>query len=141
MSRKSTRQCLDSDKLDSQKQKWAAPFPPKKRAPELIAATQEEDNFDCERVSLRSKSSLSTRIRLQEKYRIIDENPAGSASPSNIKDWIKQHATNVMAQSSNHYDVDSADAANGGFKCVQVRVYFRFSNQCISPLALISVRM
>jgi hypothetical protein len=84
-----------------------------------MAATQQEDDFDYERDSVSSNSSWSTRIRLQEKIGVIDQKPAYSTTPANIKDWIRKHAANVMAQSCNHEDVDPSDAAYCGFKRVQ----------------------
>jgi hypothetical protein len=83
MSRKSARLSLD---FDSPKWKWVVPLFTKKRAPELIAASQDEDDFDCERDSVRSNSSQSMRIRLQQNFRIIDQKPADSMSPATIKD-------------------------------------------------------
>ena len=94
MYRKSVLHSLD---FDSPKRKRAAPFSPVKRALEKIAAIQEEDDFDYERDSVRSKSSLSTRIRLQEKFRVIDQKPADSTTPASIKNWIRKHAANITA--------------------------------------------
>ncbi len=59
-----------------------APFSPNLRAPNQIAPTQEEDDFDCERDSVRSNSSRSTRIQLQEKNRIVDQKPPDSLTPA-----------------------------------------------------------
>jgi hypothetical protein len=72
---------------------------------------------------VRTSSSRSTRIRLQEKFRVIDEKPANFFTPTSHKDWIKKHASQIMAQSGNPDDIDP-DSEYGGFKKVQVRVYF-----------------
>ncbi len=99
---------------------------PQKLEPEIIAVTEEEDNFDDEMDFVRSNSSRSTRIRLQEKFRVIDEKPADSTAPASVKDWVRNHAVNVMAQSGNYEVVDAADIAIGGFRVthVGVRIYF-----------------
>jgi hypothetical protein len=87
MSRKSASKSLN---FDSPKRRRAAPYTPRQRAPEIIAATQEEDDYEFERDSVRSSSSRSTRIRLQDKYSVIDEKPADFFTPTSHKDWIKK---------------------------------------------------
>ena len=62
-----------------------------------------------------------TRIRLQEKYRVIGEKPADT-HPSILEEWIRKHAAIVMAQLGDVDDINSADGAFGGFKRVQVCV-------------------
>ncbi len=118
MSRKTASKSLN---FDSPKRKRAVPFFPKHRVPQLIPAIQEDEDFEYERDSVRSNSSRSTRIRLRDKYRAIDEKPSDFFTPTGRKDWIKKHAAQIMAQSGNPDDIDSE---NGGFKKVQVRVYF-----------------
>jgi hypothetical protein len=91
----------------------------------LIPATQEDEDFEYERDSVRSNSSRSTRIRLQDKYRVIDEKPSDFFTPTGHKDWIKKHAAQITAQSGNPDDIQP-DSEYGGFKKVQIRVYFYF---------------
>jgi hypothetical protein len=55
-----------------------------------IPATQEEDDFEFEWDSVRSNSSRSKRIRLQDKYRLIDEKLAEFFTQTGHKDWIKK---------------------------------------------------
>jgi hypothetical protein len=59
------------------------------------------------------------RISKQYKY---SEKLLEKAYPSR-KDWIKKHASQIMAQSRNPDDV-KPDSEYGGFKKVQGRVYF-----------------
>jgi hypothetical protein len=126
MSRKSASKSLI---FDSPKRRRTAPFSPKHRARELIPATQQDEDYECERDSVRSTSSRSTRIRLQEKFRVIDKISTDSLTPEAQAAWFKKHAAQIMAQSGNSDDIDFADAEFGGFKRVQVRfylyVYFR----------------
>jgi hypothetical protein len=119
MSRKSASKSLN---FDSPKRRRTAPYTPRQRAPEIIAETPEEDDYEFERDSVRTSSSRSTRIRLQEKFRVIDEKPANFFTPTSHKDWIKKYAAQIMAQSGNPDDIDP-DSEYGGFKKVQVRVY------------------
>jgi hypothetical protein len=119
MSRKSASKSLN---FDSPKRRRTAPYTPRHRAPEIIAETPEEDDYEFERDSVRTSSSRSTRIRLQEKFRVIDEKPANFFTPTSHKDWIKKYAAQIMAQSGNPDDIDP-DSEYGGFKKVQVRVY------------------
>jgi len=120
MSRKSASKSLN---FDSPKRRRAAPFSPKHRAREQIPATQEDEDYECERDSVRSHSSRSTRIRLQEPYRIIEKISTDSLTPAGQKEWFRKHASQVMAQSGNTDDLDPANDDFGGFKRVQVRSY------------------
>ena len=120
MSRKSASKSLN---FDSPKRRRAAPFSPKHRAREQIPATQEDEDYECERDSVRSNSSRSTRIRLQEPYRIIEKIPTDSLTPAGQMEWFRKHASQVMAQSGNSDDLDPANDDFGGFKRVQVRSY------------------
>jgi hypothetical protein len=120
MSRKSASKSLN---FDSPKRRRAAPFSPKHRAREQIPATQEDEDYECERDSVRSHSSRSTRIRLQEPYRIIEKIPTDSLTPAGQMEWFRKHASQVMAQSGNSDDLDPANDDFGGFKRVQVRSY------------------
>jgi hypothetical protein len=103
MSRKSASKSLN---FDSPKRRRIAPYTPKHRAPEIIPATQEEDDYEIERDSVRSSSTRSTRIRLQDKNRVIDEKPADYFTSTSHKDWIKKHASQIMAQSGNPDDIE-----------------------------------
>ncbi len=120
MSRKSASKSLI---FDSPKRRRAAPFSPKHRAREQIPATQEDEDYEFERDSVRSNSSRSTRIRLQEKFRIIDKISTDSLTPAGQKEWFRKHVSQVMAQSGNTDDLDPANDDFGGFKRVQVRSY------------------
>jgi hypothetical protein len=120
MSRKSASKSLN---FDSPNRRRAAPFSPKHRAREQIPATQEDEDYECERDSVRSNSSRSTRIRLQEKFRVIDKISTDSLTPAGQKEWFRKHASQVMAQSGNTDDLDPANDDFGGFKRVQVRSY------------------
>jgi hypothetical protein len=120
MSRKSASKSLN---FDSPKRRRAAPFSPKHRAREQIPATQEDEDYECERDSVRSHSSRSTRIRLQQPYRIIEKIPTDSLTPAGQMEWFRKHASQVMAQSGNSDDLDPANDDFGGFKRVQVRSY------------------
>ncbi len=92
----------------------------------IIPATQEDEDYEFERDSVRSNSSRSTRIRLQEKFRVIDKKSADSLTPAGQKEWFRKHASKIMDQSGNSDDVDPADVEFGGFKRVQVRLYLYF---------------
>ncbi len=80
----------------------------------------------------------STRIRLQDKYRVIYEKPADFFTPTGHKDWIKKHTSQIMAQSGNPGDIEP-DSEYDDFKKVQVRVYFNFlfAHLAWPPLSLV----
>ena len=117
--RKTARQSLDFDS------------PIRKRgSPSLRQARlQVPDSPDASELSPRDsvQSQSSSRIRLQERYRFIEEKSTESNNPEMIKDWIRRRCTQVMADSGNSYDHTSVDADYGGFKPVQVPPLF-FSN-------------
>jgi hypothetical protein len=91
--------------FDSPKRERAAPFSLKHRAPQLIPATQEDEDFEYERDSVRFNSSRSTRIHLQDRCRVIDEKPSDFFTPPGHKDRIKKHAAQIMVQSGNPDDI------------------------------------
>jgi hypothetical protein len=141
MSRKSASKSLN---FDSPKRRRAAPFSPKHRAREQmmlqIPATQEDEDYECERDSVRSHSSRSTRIRLQEPYRIIEKIPTDSLTPAGQMEWFRKHASQVMAQSGNSDDLDPANDDFGGFKRVQVRSYLFVSIRLVVLRSNFSLR-
>ncbi len=107
--------------FDLPKRKRAVSYPPKHCAQQTIPATQKDDDFEYERDSVRSNSSRSTRIRLQDKYRVIDEKPADFFTPMGHKDWIKEYAAQILSQSWNPDDKEP-DSVYGCFKKVQIQV-------------------
>ena len=137
MSRKSASKSLN---FDSPKRRRAAPFSPKHRAREQIPATQEDEDYECERDSVRSNSSRSTRIRLQEPYRIIEKISTDSLTPAGQKEWFRKHASQIMAQSGNSDDLDPANDDFGGFKRVQVRSYLFVSIRLVVLRSNFSLR-
>ncbi len=86
-------------------------------------------------------SSRSTRIRLQEKFRVIDVKPTDSLNAFAQKEWLRQQAAPIMAQSGipESDDLDPAGAEYDGFKKIQVRIYIFFlSFASDSPLNSVS---
>ncbi len=101
------------------------PFSPKRSAPEMLGATQAEE--DSERNSLASQSSSTTaRVRLQEKFRKVATMYKDEGSPEEIEIRIKDITTDFMEQSVSYEDIEAADKAYGGFKKRNVRASTKF---------------
>ena len=102
MSRKTARQSLAFDSPPRQAPKFRREhFTPPRHAREEIPATQyeDEDDEDFERDSLAGSSQTgSTRIRLQERWRIIGTRDKLTNSAEDIRTWIEEHATAEMAK-------------------------------------------
>ena len=116
MARRTARQSLDFDS------------PVRKARMEVVATP---DDSDVERDSLRSQSSRSTRLRLQEKFEVIAEMSTDDPDSDRVKEWIRKHASQVMAQAGTADDLNPKDAAFGGFKRASV---------CAFPLLFLSLR-
>ena len=116
MARRTARQSLDFDS-------------PVRKSRIQVMATP--DDSDVERDSLRSQSSRSTRLRLQEKFEVIAEMATDDPDSDRVKEWIRKHALQVMAQAGTTDDLNPKDAAFGGFKRASV---------CVFPLLSLSLR-
>ncbi len=91
MSRKTARQSLDFDSPPPKPAKYRhQQITPPRHAHERIRARQHDDD-DCERSSLCSSQTGSTRIRLQERWRNIRTKDKATCNPENIKQWIEDH--------------------------------------------------
>jgi len=116
MARRTARQSLDFDS------------PVRKFRTQVMATP---DDSDVERDSLRSQSSRSTRLRLQDKFEVIAEMATDDHESDRVKEWIRKHALQVMAQAGSTDDLNPKDAAFGGFKRASV---------CVFPLLSLSLR-
>ena len=116
MSRRTARQSLD----------FASPV---RKSRMEVPATP--DDSDVERDSLRSQSSRSTSLRLQEKFEVIAELSTDDPESEGVKEWIRKHASQVMAQAGTTDDLNPKDAAFGGFKRASVYAF---------PLLFLSLR-
>jgi hypothetical protein len=123
MSRKTARQSLEFDSPPRQPAKYRHPqFTPPRHAREQIQATQDDDDDDddIERDSLCSSQTGSTRIRLQERWRIIGTKAKATTSLTEINQWIEEHALAEMAKAGQFEDLRPAATDVGGFKRVHV---------------------
>ena len=100
--------------------KFKTPFSPPRTAPDIIGATQADEDF--ERDSLASQSLRTTaRIRLQEKYVTVATLYKDELTPDEIKKRIRDIAFTAMTKSAIYEDIDAADTDHGGFKKNNVR--------------------
>ena len=121
MSRRTARQSLEFDSPPRQPAKYRHPqFTPPRHAREEITATQDDDDEDIERDSLSSSQTGSTRIRLQEKWRVIGTKDKVSTPANEVQRWIEEHAVAEMAKAGNFEDLRPAPTDVGGFKRVHV---------------------
>ena len=124
MSRKTARQSLEFDSPPRQPAKYRHPqFTPPRHAREQIKATQDDDDDEFERDSLCSSQTGSTRIRLQERWRIIGTKAKATSSVSEINQWIEEHARAEMAKAGQYEDLRQAPTDVGGWKRVHVSHY------------------
>ena len=97
--------------------------PPRRSAPVQIQPTQMEEDYDFERDSLASQSSRTTRIRLQEKFRVIQVLDKSETTPADMRKWIEEQARAEMAKAGNYEDLPARDTESiGGFKRAHVRL-------------------
>jgi hypothetical protein len=121
MSRKTARQSLEFDSPPRQHAKCRLPqFTPPRHAREQIEATQDDDDDDIERDSLCSSQTGSTRIRLQERWRIIGTKDKATTTVHEIDQWIQEHGRAEMAKAGQFEDLRPASTNLGGFKRVHV---------------------
>ncbi len=119
--KKSARSSLSFESPPPAKfRKFKSPFTPPRTAPDIIGATQADEDF--ERDSLASQSSrTTTRSRLQEKYVTVATLYKDELTPDEIKKHIREIAFTAMAKSVTYEDLDPADTAYGGLKKNNVR--------------------
>jgi hypothetical protein len=122
MSRKKTaRLSLDFDSPPRKPAKYRhQQFTPPRHAREQIKATQYDDDYDFERDSLCSSQTGSTRIRLQERWRIIGTKEKATTTPEQFEEWIDEHGCAEMAKAGQFEDLRPAANDAGGFKRVNV---------------------
>ena len=124
MSRKTARQSLDFESPPRQPAKYRHPeFTPPRHAREQIKATQDDDDDAFERDSLCSSQTGSTRIRLQERWRIIGTKDKATSTLDEIKEWIDEHGRAEMAKAGQFEDLHPASTDVGGWKRVHVSVW------------------
>ena len=127
MAKKTARSALsfDSPPPPPKSRKLPTRFTPERNAPEIIGATQADDDF--ERDSLASQSSRTTaRVRLQEKFVIVETMFKDKSTPAEISERIRQIATDAMTKSGVYEDIDPEDKPFGGFKRNNVSRAFDF---------------
>ena len=120
MSRKSAKHSLDFSSPPKPSKYRHQKFTPPRNAREVISATQYDDDEDIERDSLTSSQTGSTRIRLQERWRIIGIKNKTTESPEAIKQWIEDHALAEMTKAGNYEDLRPVPTDVGGFKRAHV---------------------
>jgi hypothetical protein len=120
MSRKTARQSLD---FDSPSRKPAIyrhqQFTPPRHARKLIKTTQYDDD-DYERDSPCSSQTGFTRVRLQERWKIIGTKEKATTTRNEFEEWIEQHGRAEMAKAGKFEDLRPAATDVGGFKRVHV---------------------
>ncbi len=122
MSRKTARQSLDFESpppkpAKHRHQRFTAP----RHAREQIRTTQyDDDDDDYARDSLCSSQTGSTRIRLQERWKIIGTKDKATTTLDVIDEWIENHARAEMAKAGRFEDLRPAPTDVGGFKRVHV---------------------
>jgi hypothetical protein len=119
MSRKTARQFLAFDSPPPKPAKYRhQQFIPPLHAREQIRATQydDDDDDDYERDSLCSSQTGSTRIRLQERWKIIGTKDKATTTLNDINEWIEEHALAEMAKAGQFEDLRLAPTDIGGFK-------------------------
>jgi hypothetical protein len=95
-----------------------------------------EDDYDFERDSLASQSSRPTRIRLQEKFRVIQVLDQAETTPADMKKWIEEHARAEMAKAGSYENLPARDTeCIGGFMRAHVRLQL-LSLFCASHLLI-----
>ncbi len=120
MSRKTARQSLDFDSPLRQPAKYRhQKITPPRYAREQIKTTQDDDE-EYERDSLCSSQTGSTRIRLQERWKIIGTKEKATSTLDEIKDWLDEHGRAEMAKARQFEDLRPAPTDVGGFKRVHV---------------------
>ena len=124
MSRKTARQSLAFDSPPRQAPKFRREhFTPPRHGRVEIPATQleDDDDEDFERDSLAGASQTgSTRIRLQERWRIIGTRDKLTNTPEDIKRWLEEHATAEMAKAGLFEDLHPKPSDVGGWKRAHV---------------------
>ncbi len=97
-------------------------FTPPRHAREQIRATQydDDDYDDYERDSLDSSQTGSTRIRLQERWRVIGTKDKATFTTADINKWVEEHAHAEMAKAGQFEDLRPAPTDVGGFKRAHV---------------------
>ena len=136
--KKTARSSLSFDSPPPAKsRRFKAPFTPPRTAPDIIGATQADEDF--ERDSLASQSSRSTaRVRLQEKYVKVATLYKDEMTPEELKKRVRDIAFSAMSKAVIFEDIDAADRDYGGFKrnnvrpCLVSNLYF---HSCSALLA------
>jgi hypothetical protein len=122
MSRKTARQSLDFDSPPAKPAQYRhQQFTPPRHAREQIRKTQnDDDGDDYERDSLCSSQTGSTRIRLQERWKIVGTRNKATTSTKDFKKWIEEHAHAEMAKAGQFEDLKPAPTDVGGWKRAHV---------------------
>jgi hypothetical protein len=119
--KKSARQSLDFDSPPPKQVKYRHErFTPPRHAREQIGTTQFDEDDVYERDSIGSSQTGSTRIRLQERWRIIGTKNKATTTLHEFNEYMEEHARAEMTKAGNFEDLRSADTDVGGFKRVQV---------------------
>jgi nitrogen fixation-related uncharacterized protein len=120
-SKKGARQSLAFDSPPSKPAKYRhQQFTPPRHAREQIKATQYDDDDDYERDSLTSSQTGATRIRLQERWRIIGTKEKATTTSDEFNEWLREHGRAEMAKAGQFEDLHPASTDVGGFKHVHV---------------------
>ncbi len=120
--KKSARQSLAFESPPRKPAKYRnQQFTPPRHAREQIKSTQYDDDDDeCERDSLCSSQTGSTRIRLQERWRIIGTKDKATTTPDQYEEWLTEHGRAEMAKAGHFEDLRPTPTDVGGFKRVNV---------------------
>ncbi len=107
MARKAARKSLDFDDVRPPRGQQLQ-FTPPRKTKDLIPESDEES-------SMRSGSSRSTRIRLQEKFKIVGCKKFCDMSRADIDTWIENVAHADMLRSGNYEDLKKKPRSIGGY--------------------------
>ena len=107
MARKAARKYLNFDDVRPPRGQQLQFTPPRKTR-DLIPESDEES-------SMRSESSRSTRIRLQEKFKIVECKKFCDMSRADIDAWIENVAHADMLRAGNYEDLKTRAKSIGGF--------------------------
>ncbi len=91
-----------------------------RNAREQIGTTQFDEDDRYERDSIGSSQTGSTRIRLQERWRVIGTKNKATTTLHEFNEYMEEHARAEMTKAGNFEDLRAADTDVGGFKRVQV---------------------
>jgi hypothetical protein len=128
MSRKKTaRQSLDFESPPPKPAKYRHErVTPPRHARDQIGTRQFEEDDLYERDSVGSSQTGSTRVRLQERWRVIGIKEKATTTHDQFNEWMQEHGRAEMAKAGLHEDLNPVATDVGGFKLVNVSYFNLF---------------